>query len=139
KMRLAEAAATPDRETHAMQRQRTVLGNRREVAMRRTALAHIVFGMYLEETDVRPAGEELAVMLGLQAENGAQGQVVEGRHPGFLPHVSGRWPGRQHRRPGVCQSQEGMSRVSASRLPIRSPGSSIASHVPAGTSFQALP
>ncbi len=59
-----------DREADAMQRQRIALANGGKVAMRRTAGAHVVLGVDLEEADIGRAIEDRGVVLGLEADAG---------------------------------------------------------------------
>ena len=56
-------------------------------AMRCAAIAHVVFRMHLEETDLRPAVEDSLVVLGFEPEPGARRQIA-GSIPVEMAHRS---------------------------------------------------
>src|SRR5438876_10479534 len=72
KMIAIERPVGADRQSDAMERQGTIFADRRQIAMRRPARAHIVFGVDLEEADVGQRLHDRAIVLGLEADAGAR-------------------------------------------------------------------
>ncbi len=70
KMRLVQALRAADRHAHAMQRNGVVATDGLEGAMRRTAGAHVVFGVDLEKAARLWAREDRLQVLGLEARSG---------------------------------------------------------------------
>src|SRR5258708_5335682 len=68
KMVLIERPIGTDRQPDAVQRQRVLLANGRQITVRRAARAHVIFRMNLEEADVRPGLDDRAIVLGLKAD-----------------------------------------------------------------------
>ena len=64
---------TANRKPNAMQRDRIVNADGREVSMWSTAAAHIILCMDLEEPDIRLCSQNIAIVLGLQSEAAAIG------------------------------------------------------------------
>ena len=131
KMRLVEWALPPDRQADAVQRKRIVLSDRGEIAVWRPAVAHVVFGVHLEEADIGLAVEDFAIMLRLQAEACARRKhaaELHADHPSLLFGKAGR--PRSPRR--------GTQEAFGSSEPL-CPSTSMVVQVPAGTAFQALP
>jgi hypothetical protein len=68
-----EILRAADRHAHAVQRYRVVTADSFQCMMRRTAGAHIVFGMDLEETVLPTLGEDCGQMFMLEARAGEPG------------------------------------------------------------------
>src|SRR6266478_9773515 len=68
KMVLIERPIGTDRQPDAVQRQRVLLANGRQITVRRASRAHVIFRMNLKEADVRPGLDDRAVVLGLEAD-----------------------------------------------------------------------
>jgi hypothetical protein len=69
-----EILRAADRHAHAVQRYRVVTADSFQCMMRRTAGAHIVFGMDLEETVLPTLGEDCGQMFMLEARAGEPGK-----------------------------------------------------------------
>ena len=135
-MRRVQRPGRTDRQAHAVQRQRVALGDCRQHAVRRPAIAHVVLGMHLEEADIRRLGQDGVAVLRLEAQPGAWGQGVG---TGLIGHRSS--PGGSAERGGrgrpprvVAKDQPSIG----SSMPLW-PSTSMVVQVPAGTAFQALP
>jgi hypothetical protein len=61
-----ERASAADRKANAMHRQRVVCANPVQEVMRRTARAHVILGVDLEEIDSVETGKDIPGMLGLK-------------------------------------------------------------------------
>ena len=68
-----EGPGGADRQADPVQRQRIALADGAEIAMRRTAGAHVVLGMDLEPADIGLARQDRLVVLGLEADADARG------------------------------------------------------------------
>jgi hypothetical protein len=73
-MRFVERPRRADREADAVQRQRIARADRLEPAVRRAAVAHVIFRMNLEKSEVGSLREDRVDMLGLEADARAGGQ-----------------------------------------------------------------
>ena len=75
-VRAVERTFGADRQADAMQRQRIAVADRRQIAVRRPAGAHVVLGVDLEPADIRLLGQDRRVVLGLQADAGPRRQCL---------------------------------------------------------------
>ena len=73
-MGLVERLRPADRHADAVQRQRMVAADAGERVVRRTAGAHVVLGMNLEEAPLSSVGEDRRQMLVLEARSGKAGR-----------------------------------------------------------------
>jgi len=78
KMIPVERPIGADRQSDAVERQRIAFANCRQIAVRRTSRAHVIFSMDLKETDVGQGFDNGAVMLGLEADAGSRRNEIPG-------------------------------------------------------------
>src|SRR5262245_49193928 len=64
-----------DGQADAMNRNRVVLAQARELMMGQTPCAHVVFGMHLEKSDRLRADNDVRKMLGLEAHTSTRRQL----------------------------------------------------------------
>jgi hypothetical protein len=67
-----ERGCTADRQADTVDRQRMISANPVQEVMRRTARAHVVLGVNLEEIDAAGAGQDVVAMLGFKPDSGEQ-------------------------------------------------------------------
>ena len=133
-----------DRKADAMAGNREPLRDAPQPGKLRAAVHHVVFRMDFEPGNRAGRREDVFEMPGLVADAGSRRQTAallghaihrdssSCREGGLSASRMG--PGR-----GLHRPQPGRSRSSASGEPLRSPGISMATQVPRGTSDQALP
>src|ERR1700728_2307579 len=87
-----------DRQSDTMNRQRIALAQRGKLGMRRSSGAHIVFRVYLEESDRLDRGEDVVKVPRLEAGAGARWKVGYGGHANVHLAFGRRTSGRRARR-----------------------------------------
>src|SRR4051794_16946197 len=137
-VRLVERLRSADRHADAVQRQRMIAADRFQRAVRRSARAHVVFGMDLEEAGLRTAGEDRVEMFVLEA---GPGDAAEwNRKAEGLGCGRDRPDRRVHVAPPLsllrCAGSEAQTGLSEPFLPF---GRSMLVQVPPCTNFHALP
>src|SRR5713226_3599333 len=75
-----------DRQPDAVQRQRIALADFREVAVRRAASAHVVFGVDFEEANIRGGLHDRPIVLGLEANAGTRRDNALAHTVWLTPH-----------------------------------------------------
>ena len=109
----------------------------------RAAVHHVVFRMDFEPGNRAGRREDVFEMPGLVADAGSRRQTAAllGMPSIAIPPPAGKagFPRPDGSGRGLHRPQPGRSRSSASGEPLRSPGISMATQVPRGTSDQALP
>ena len=127
-----ERRSRADRQADAVNRQRIEFAQRAELRMRRSAGAHVVLRVHLEEADRLRRGEDVAKMRRLETDAGARRKTGHDRHVGSL------FARRNGKRAyGACATRAGQDLIGSSEpMPL---GVFMFAHVPFGTYFQALP
>jgi hypothetical protein len=128
-------ASRSDRQADAMKGQLIALADGFEIAVRRSACTHVVFGVHLEETDVGLGIDDLPVMLGLQANAGTRRDGPFTLRQYSMMH--GGLRENEVRARGDTPDSRGFQTF-AVRLPIPF-GVFIVVQVPLGSSLNALP
>ena len=77
-MRAVQWVGATNRQTHAVNRQRVVLGNGAQVAVKTPTRHHVIFGVNLKKPQVRACFQHLCHMLGLETDARQRGQRVRG-------------------------------------------------------------
>ena len=69
-----------NRQPDAMHRQRIMFAQCAELRVRRSAGAHVILRVYLEESDRLRSGEDVMKMCRLEADAGTRGQTGSSKH-----------------------------------------------------------